>query len=162
MLYHRRIAAVTAVSLMAAGIAVIPALATPGSGFAPSPLALGHFGTMDIKATKDGKWDLFLKTKDLTDIGVDRLSVTPGGYSGWHSHAGPTFVTVTSGEITWYDGADCSWRVYHTGDSFVEGAQRPHFVANRGDVGATFVAVQIRPTGTAGRVDESAPENCSI
>lgn len=160
---HRIIIAASTLSLVVAGgIALDPLWATPGFNFAPSPLSVAQYPALDVKAVKDQKWDLLLKTKDDTDIGVDVLTVQVGGYSGWHSHAGPTFITIKTGQITWYDQADCSARVYGPGDSFIEKAQRPHFVKNTGSEVATFVAVQMRPEGAPGRVDELAPTTCTI
>jgi quercetin dioxygenase-like cupin family protein len=138
----------------------VPVLATPGSGFGPTPLSKAAFGPLDIKADKTGKWDLFLKTKGTTDIGVDELSVAPGGFSGWHSHAGPTIVTVTSGSIVWHDSFDCSRTTYHAGQGFVEPANHAHYVENASEQAATFIAIQMRPTGSPGRVDEPKPAKC--
>ena len=58
----------------------------------------GHFNTLNVNTSKDktDKWGLILKTLDDTDIGADRLTVTAGGFSGWHSHPAPVFVTVFS------------------------------------------------------------------
>ena len=94
--------------LLASVFATTPALATPGSGFVPSGIVNGHFGSLDVKTESDktDKWGMILKTKDETDMGVDRLSVAAGGFSGWHAHPGPVFVTVLSGTIIWYDGSD--------------------------------------------------------
>lgn len=135
-----------------------PALATPGSDFGPPvTVSLGHYGELDVKAVKTDHWDLFLKTKDNTDVGVDLLVVKPGGQSGWHTHAGPTLVTVTRGSITWQDGVDCSVRTYSAGQSFIERANHPHLVRfgsspPDGD-NAEFVAIQMRPEGTGGRIN---------
>lgn len=140
------------------------ALATPGSGFSNTPYPVGHFGPLDVKADKTEKWDLLLKTKDNTDIGVDRLSIAPGGQSGWHSHTGPVFVTVTVGSIVRYDGSDarCPVTTYRVGHTFVEDPNLVHLIRNASDTApAEFVAVQIRPEGAAGRVDAPQPANFS-
>lgn len=145
---------------LASGVAV----ATPGSGFSNTPYPVGHFGTLDVKADKDNKWDLFLKTKDNTDIGVDRLSVAPGGQSGWHSHAGPVFVTVTVGSIVRYDGSDarCPSTTYRVGHTFVEDPNLTHLIRNASDSQpAEFVAIQMRPEGSAGRIDQPQPAHCN-
>lgn len=138
----------------------VPAIATPGSGFAPSPLSVGSLPETMAKADKDGTWDLALKTKDTSTVGVDNLTVQPGGYSGWHKHAGITVVTVTSGQINWVNGA-CESKTYSVGDTFVEPANSVHFVRNPYGNTATLVAVQMRPEGTPGRLDAPAP-GCSV
>ena len=155
-----RIAAGTA--FIASSVLVVPALATPGSGFSPNPQSLGSFDDMDVKADKTGKWDLMLKTKDVTHVGVDKLTIQPGGYSGWHTHTGATFITVTSGVVVRYDGERCSTTTYTAGQGFIEPANSVHQIVNASGAVATFVAVQMRPHGTPGRVDAPAPTACNF
>lgn len=145
----------------ASSLIVLPALATPGSGFTRAIVSQGLFGELQVKAEKTDKWDLMLKTKGATDIGVDRLTVIPGGQSGWHSHAGPTLVTVTVGQIAWIDAATCTVRTYHAGDGFVEPAGGVHLVRNTTTATAEFVAIQMRPQGAEGRIDAPQPSNCN-
>lgn len=150
---------VAAATIAAATLAaVVPALATPGSGFVPTPLSLGVMDAQNLKADKTDKWDLFLLTKAPSAVGVDNLVVQPGGFSGWHTHAGVTFVTVKSGSVIWTDGVACSATTYGAGSSFVEPANHLHNVRSVG--GAELIAVQMRPPGTAGRIDASAPTRC--
>ena len=160
--YRNQLVAAAA-TLVAAAIIVVPALATPSSGgFGPVlHLSLGDFGPLDVKADKIDKWDLLLKTKDDTDIGVDKLTILAGGQSGWHTHAGPTFVTVTVGQIVWYDGANslCPSTTYRVGDSFVEPANHVHLVRNASGATAEFIAIQIRPHDAPGRIDAPQPKS---
>lgn len=148
-------------AIIGAGIiAASVASATAGSGFSGTQLALGHFGTINVKADKDGTWDLFLKTKDRTDIGMDRLTIAAGGYSGWHSHRGPVFVTVKSGSIvrSSISATSCAVTTYHQGETFIEDAGVVHAVANASaSEPAELIAMQMRPEGTPGRVDAPAP-----
>ena len=147
-----------------------PASATPGSGFAPSPIVNGNFGTLNVNTSGDktDKWGLHVKTLDDTDMGVDRLSVQPGGFSGWHAHPGPVFVTVTQGSVIWYDGSDplCTARTYSAGESFIENAYRVHNVQNAsGSAAAEYVAMTIKPAGFVGpafRLDRAEPNNCDF
>lgn len=167
----KQVAAMTGIAvtaMVASAVIGVPAIATPGSGFSPGPIVNGHFGTLHVNTpdAKTGKWGLNLKTLDDTDIGADRLTIAPGGYSGWHAHPGPVFITVTQGSVTWYDGGDplCTSRTYSTGQSFVEGAYRVHNVINASNsAGAEYVAIVIRPEGFAGpafRLDRTEPNNC--
>lgn len=139
-----------------------PAWATGGSGFTPAPIVTGHYGSLDVKASKVEKWDMFLKTKDDSDVGADRLTVQPGGYSGWHSHPAPVFITVTQGEIQWYDGGNplCTWQTYHAGQSFIEQAYRIHQIRNVAGAAAEFIGIRISPAGVGFRIDENKPTNC--
>ena len=146
--------------IVAATVFVLPAYATPGSGFSGVRQSLAPFTDLDVKADKTGKWDLKLMTKDITDVGVDKVTIQPSGYSGWHTHTGVVFVTVTSGQITEYDGERCSTTTYNAGEGFVEPPNHVMQVANRTGSVATIVAVQMRPTGSLGRVDADAPSAC--
>lgn len=153
---------IAAIGLTAAALfSGIPAFATPGSGFSVIRASVGTFGEIDAKADKTEKWDLFLKTKDRSTIGVDLITVSTGGYSGWHTHAGITLVTVKTGQVSVTDSADCSVKVYQAGEGFVDGANHSHNVANPYGLTAELVAVQMRPFGTPGRIDAPAPANCT-
>ncbi len=110
---------------------------------------------------------MILKTLDSTDIGVDRLTVQPQGYSGWHAHPSPVFVTVTQGTIQWYDDALCTPHTYTVGDSFIETPYRAHDVRNPAAPGgqvAEFIAVVIKPDGFVGpafRLNRDEPSSCN-
>lgn len=150
------------IAVAASAVVMTPALATPGSGFAPTPISNGHYAALDVKGEKVEHWDLLIKSKDDTDVAVDRLVVQPGGYSGWHAHPAPIFVTVISGEIQWSDSLLCSPRTYRTGDAFIEPAFRPHMVRNTTGAVAEFTAVRLAPTGVPVRIDAPQPNNCSF
>lgn len=155
-------------ALLASAFLVAPALATPPTGFGPpSVIVNGHFGTLDEKTAgeKTDKWGLLIKTKGDTDVGSDRLTVQPGGFSGWHAHPAPVFVTVTQGNIIWYDGSDplCTPRNYAAGDSFIEHAYRIHNVKNAStSATAEFIAIRMNPTGVGFRINKDQPNNCSF
>jgi quercetin dioxygenase-like cupin family protein len=145
---------------LAAALTVGPVLATPGSGFAPNPIVTGKFGPLMTISHKDPRWptwDLLFKTKDDTDLGVDVLTIQPGGYSGWHSHAGPIYVTVKTGAVRWYNGETCSFQTFNAGDSYIEESHQVHLVENAYDGVTTLVAVAPRPHGAPGRLDAPEP-----
>ena len=168
MTHLRTLSIAGAAALVASSLSIAPAIATPGSGFAPSPIVNGHFGTLNENTAGDktGKWGLILKTLDSTDIGADRLTVQPQGVSGWHAHPSPVFVTVTQGTIEWYDDALCAAHTYTVGESFIEAPYRAHNVRNPAAPGgqvAEFVAVVIKPAGFVGasfRLDRDEPSSC--
>ena len=167
MLAARTLSTGAAVALMISTLCVSPALATPGSGFTPAAIVNGHFGTLNVNTSKDktDKWGLHLKTLDDTDIGADRLTVTAGGFSGWHAHPGPVFVTVLQGSIVWFNGSDplCRGTTYNAQDSFIEDAYVIHNATSAG--GAEFVAIVIKPEGFVGpafRLDRAKPNNCNF
>jgi quercetin dioxygenase-like cupin family protein len=154
----------TAAIFGAATLTAMQAWATPASGFVAAPVASGDFRSpLDVKADKLEHWDLLMKTKTGTLTGINRVTVQPGGYSGWHSHPIPIFLTVTAGEIQWFDGSDpiCGWKTYRAGDSFIEPANRIHNVRNATGSNAEFYAVRFNPAGITFFIDASKPNNCS-
>jgi quercetin dioxygenase-like cupin family protein len=159
-----------AVALISSPFGLSPTQATPGFGFQPSPVVNGHYGLLQVNTAGDktGKWGLILKTLDETDMGVDRLSIQPGGYSGWHAHPGPVFVTVTQGSVIWYDGSDplCTGQTYTTGESFIESPYVVHNSKNASDsASAEYIATTIKPAGFVGpafRLDRMQPNNCNF
>lgn len=150
-----------------------PAFATQGSGFHPSGVVLGHFGsvhldTSNLARDKDLKWSMVLRTSDDTDVGVDRVSMDPGGFTGWHAHPSAVFVTVTVGSIVWSDGSNpvCPSHTYSAGQSFIEDAYIIHNVRNASNSSpAEFIGTHINPTGTSGPnfvLDRPEPNNCKF
>lgn len=147
--------------------AMIPsgaANATPATGFTAIQQWKGDFGELNVKGEKTGKWDLKLTTKDDSDVHVVRNSIAIGGQSGWHTHPGPSLITVTVGEITAYDSHDplCSPKVYRAGEGFVDSGDHAHLIRNESGAPAETVAVQFLPDGAARRQDEEAPGTCNF
>ena len=171
MHYQRRIIAhAAAAGLIASAVIIAPTFATPGNNFGVSSVANGQFGKIheNTAGGKTGKWGMTLKTLDDTDVGADRLTVQPQGFSGWHSHPSPVFVIVTQGTIEWVDSLLCSPRTLTVGQTLIESTGRVHNVRNPAAAGgqvAEFIAVRIKPTSVVGpafRIDEPLPSNCSF
>lgn len=158
---QHRIALATAGAIVAATAAIVtPALATPARDFTRTEVSTGLLEEAEARARTD-KWEVRVRTKDDTTLGLDRLEITNDGHSGWHTHAGITMVTVIAGEVVWYDGnnAACPSQIYRVGDSFIEPANSIHLVRTTGGA-ATFTAVQLRPEGAPGRIDAAQPAGC--
>jgi len=140
-------------------IALRIAWATPGQDitFAPTvgPVVMDDIDTW----SETDAHEVEIKTKGLSDVYVTTITIKPGGFSGWHSHPGPSFIAVKSGELTLYD--DCVDPtipyVYPAGTGLVEHAECVHNVANEADTDLVFVVVQIVPLGAPRRIDEPAP-----
>ena len=62
------------------------------------------------------------KTAPAIDVEVDTHDYDPLGSTGWHKHPGPVYITVTSGQLTFYEFDDptCSPHVYSRGQGFVD------------------------------------------
>jgi quercetin dioxygenase-like cupin family protein len=151
-------------------ILAIPASATPASGFTAVQQWKGVYPAFSVntasdrKADKDDKWDAKLMTKDVSDIYVTRNSIAANGQSGWHSHPGPSLITVTIGTIKAYESTDpaCSPTTYHAGQGFVDYGDHAHLLRNESGAVAETVAVQFLPTGSTRRIDEPKPTNCNF
>lgn len=158
---HRNQLAAAGAILAASAAIVAPALATPARDFVRTELSTGLLEEVEVRARNSDKWEVRVRTEEDTTLGLDRLAITDDGHSGWHTHAGITMVTVIAGEVVWYDGNNpaCPSKIYRVGESFVEPANSIHLVRTTGGT-ATFTAVQMRPAGTAGRLDADQPAGC--
>ena len=138
-------------------------LATPQSGFTSTIVGPTRFDEIDLK-THLGDHKVMLKTNGLSDIYVVTNKVAAlGGNSGWHTHPGPSIVSVKSGVATVYDGDDpnCTPHYYSPGMGFVDpGDGHVHLVRNEGTVELELVAFQIVPLGAQRRIDVPAPGYC--
>ncbi len=151
-------------------IVVAPARATPSCGMPPPLiLALGHYpsGLLNLMCNEFDSygWNLKMMVKGDSDVYVIQNTFPPGAHSGWHTHPGPSLITVTAGELTVYEAADptCTAHVYKAGESFTDiGCGDVHLVRNEGNVCAVNIVVQIIPKGAPRRIDEPAPANCPV
>jgi quercetin dioxygenase-like cupin family protein len=158
-------AAIATVSalVLAAALIVVPALATPQTGLTAEQVAKGRFGEINVKTHNFPPHKVKLKTRGDSDVYVIRNTFDPGGSSGWHTHPGPSLITVTKGEITAYEGDDpnCRPTVYRAGEGFVDpGDGHVHLLRNETTAPAETVAVQILPKDAARRIDAADPGNC--
>lgn len=147
--------------------------ATPAVGFVGTTLAVGRFGPINLSNVyvppdypekhKNGIWLSVQKTKGASDLYVQSNVWQPGGSTGWHTHPGASFIIVTAGAVTGYEGNDpnCKPHVYTTGTGFVDpGGDHVHNLRNEGSVEAQTIAVQLIPAGTTRRIDAPDPGFC--
>ena len=150
------------VGLVGLAVYAANALATPGQGFTAVQQLKGVFGEIDVKAETD-RHELELKTKGISDVYVTRNAIAPRRHSGWHTHPGPSLITVTMGEIMAYDGDDPTRTPthYRAGEGFVDpGGGHVHLLRNETDAPAETVAVQILPRDATRRIGAPAPGDC--
>ena len=136
--------------------------ATTGSGITTTQIVQGNFGDIHVKTNFDGH-KVDIDTKGDSDLYVVSNVIVPGGNTGWHTHPGPSLITVKSGTITAYEGDDptCSPTVYTAGQGFVDpGDGHVHILRNEGTVPAETIAVQLVLDGGTRRIDTPAPGNC--
>jgi len=114
------------------------ALATTGTGISTNIISVGSLDQIHLKSNIDGH-KVEIATKGTSDLYVVDNVIAPGGNTGWHSHPGPSLVTVKAGTITQYEGDDpsCTPEVFTAGQSFVDpGGDHVHILRNEGTVPA--------------------------
>src|SRR5580765_5531206 len=162
---------VWAILIVAAAAAVFggTVLATPPTGFTSATLAKAQLDELKIMGHSNADhWKVKLKTKGLSDMYVQSNVWSAGGSSGWHTHPGPSLITVTAGAVTVYDGDDptCTPHVYSANgtNSFVDvGGGDVHLVRDESGAVAKTVVVQLIPKAATRRIDVTpAPGNFSF
>jgi quercetin dioxygenase-like cupin family protein len=143
----------------------VPAVANPGCGVTTvnllDPITAGNFPAGSLKLMcneiRDFGWKFKMDVKGDSDLYISELIFTPGAQSGWHSHPGPSLVTVIKGTLTVYHD-DCTFETYTAGESFTDlGCGDIHNVRNEGATEAIDVAVQIVPHGALRRIEADDP-----
>ena len=137
-------------------------LASPSSGFKSTIAGPTLFDDVDVETDTD-TLKVMIKTQGSSDVYIVTNGVIPGGHSGWHTHPGPSLVSVIYGTATYYDGDDptCTPHVVPAGQGFVDrGGGHVHLVKNDGNEVLELIAFQIIPEGAATRIDVPAPGNC--
>ena len=152
-------------------------LATPATvpAFSGTTLAKATYGEISSHVhTIPASWQERIDTRGASDLYVQQNTWDPGlcggcmPSTGWHTHPGPSFIIVTQGSVTVYDGDDptCTPHVYtaNTPDNaFVDpGGGHVHLIRNETGSVARAVAVQLIPANAGRRDDAADPGNCSF
>jgi quercetin dioxygenase-like cupin family protein len=107
-----------------------------------------------------------LIARNPSDLYIVTNTVLPGGFSGWHTHPGPSVVLVKSGTATVYEGDDpsCAPLIVPAGGSFIDaGGTHVHMVRNESATQTLVtLAFQVMPAGAARRIDAPSPGNCAF
>lgn len=158
----------TSAALVASAVGIVPARATPPVGatveLLGGPIAFEPFDVNISPIDRKEKWDLKLSSRSDSDIYVLRNTLAPGGHLGWHSHPGPTMVSVIQGSVLLYDGTDplCTFKRYDAGEGFTEvSREHVHLLRNASTAApAQVIAYHMLPEGQPRRIDEQKPTNC--
>jgi len=99
------------------------------------------------------------------DMVFQVLTIQPGGFTGWHTHPGPTFVAVAQGEGSMYraGATGCTPTKYAAGSGFLQHSTEVHNMRNEGSTALVLHAFYLLPPGTADaaiRVDQPQAANC--
>ena len=154
----RKLSLLAAVTLLALAASVAVTMASPPSGVTPTVLARGTYDAFKVKSSPNSPVDFKAKAKSPIDMVVRRHDYGVGATTGWHSHPGPVFITVTQGQLTYYEYDDqaCTPHVVSAGHGFVDNGSG-HIVRNESGQPAQDVSVIIAPVGGAFRGELDAP-----
>ncbi len=125
------------------------------------PVTAGFFpdGLLRLMCNEalDFGWKFKMNVKGDSDLYVTKHTFQPGGQTGWHTHPGPSLITVIEGTLTVYHD-DCAFETFTAGESFTDiGCGDIHNVRNEGATEAIDVAVQIVPAGQLRRIEADDP-----
>lgn len=140
-----------ALSLPAFLVATVPAsILAPTTAFATPP-----FNTEAVVISQ--------ATVDGIDYITRRITIQPGGSTGWHYHDGQVFGVVREGALT-RTMADCTDVVDPTGAPVTEasGPDHVHNGRNLGPVPVVLWVDHIQPAGAPLSVDVPPPPGCPI
>lgn len=148
----------SAMALLSLAAFVAIAKAEPPSGVTPTVLARGTYDAFEVRSDQHGPIDFKAEAKAPVDIVVRRHDYEPRSTTGWHSHPGPIFITVTEGALTYYERDDptCTPHTVSAGQGFLDDGHG-HVVRNETDQPAQDVSVITAPVGGAFRTDLDAP-----
>ena len=136
---------------------------SPASGVTPTWLARGAYEPFKVKA-EDQSLGFQVKARNPIDVVVRQHDYLPQSSTGWHTHPGPVFITVTKGTLTFYEHDDptCTPHVVSAGEiypevgGYVDTGHR-HIGRNETDEPAQDVTVIVAPPGEAVRGELDAP-----
>jgi quercetin dioxygenase-like cupin family protein len=162
----RRITLVIVVLAVLLAFAVGTALGTPAS-MAPTLTAETARGPLVDRPLhvnmqfEDPRSRVKLQTKGPIEVAVQRIVAKPGATFGWHSHPGPTIVTVLSGTLSFYHAEDCTTEIEYTANqSFSNLPDEIHLARNEGSVDLVIYAsyfVPLRTPVVGLRIDQPSP-----
>lgn len=167
---------VLALAAIGAAVYVGTVLATPGSGFGGHTLATATYGDIfsHVHSKIPAQWNELIKTEGRSDLYVQENTWDPATCNGcipttgWHTHPGPSFVIVTQGSVTTYEGDDpsCTPHVYTANtdhNAFIDpGGGHVHNIRDETGQIAKTIAVQLIPAGATRRQDAPDPGNCNF
>jgi quercetin dioxygenase-like cupin family protein len=131
--------------------------ATSGSGVTLELLASGNLREPMRVKIKEGSNN----TLDVFVLQTYKITIAPGGTTGWHQHGGPHLIVVASGTLSYYKGDDptCTGVNYPAGTSILDPGYTTHLARNEGAVDVVNYVTQMLPPLGLFRIDIPAPGN---
>lgn len=147
-----RIVAASAAVVGLSGVAV--AVASPPSGLERVDVSRARIGEARTVELRPGG-----------DVAVQKVTIAPGGSSGWHAHHDAGMVLVDKGTLTNYGlhGAPCEPVAVVAGQTYGFGAdpEHAHLARNEGEevLELTFVTFNVPPDQKP-RIEAERPAEC--
>ena len=137
----------------------ISASASPPKGVSAEILTRGAYEPFKVKTDHASPIDFQAIARSEFDIVVREHTYEPHGYTGWHKHPGPVFITVTQGALTFYahDDPTCTPTVVRKGEGYVDDGHG-HIGVNQSDEPAMDLSVILAPVGGPFRDELPLPE----
>jgi quercetin dioxygenase-like cupin family protein len=102
-----------------------------------------------------------LQTRGPIELAYQRIVAAPGATFGWHTHPGPTLVTILRGTMSFYHAEDCTEEIqYGPGTSFSNLPDEVHLARNEGTEELVVYAVYFVPVNSPPlplRIDQPSP-----
>lgn len=149
------VAALAAAALLAAAVTIT--MASLPSGVTPTLLARGTYDAFKVMS-QQGPGMFKADAKAPIDLVVRRHDYAIDGSTGWHAHPYPVFVTVITGQVTFYEHDDptCTPVVVSAGEGYVDSGHG-HIGRNESGQPATDISVIMAPVGAPFRTELDAP-----
>ena len=106
-------------------------------------------------------WHVEVKSKPGFDLAVQSIVFEPGTHSGWHSHPGPVFILVKTGEMTFYESHDplCQPIRRKAGEGFLDVGDHAHIARNETAQPAENIVMYLAPPGATLRARRAFPRD---
>jgi quercetin dioxygenase-like cupin family protein len=147
------VAAILGVIAMAVSVGTV--LATSGSGITREDFSVATLAPFHLQQK-----DFHIRSDNETDVVMRKATIAEDGHSGWHTHPGPTIVTVAQGQVrfTRYTKNGCVEHVAGPGEGFVEPGNEVHIAENVG-TGDAVLYVTFLNVPVGGATADSSPED---
>lgn len=138
--------------------------ANPAVGVVATLVGRGTYKKFQIVAnpldptTGQSTMEYAAQAQPAIDMIVQTHNYVPGASTGWHTHPGPVYITVTQGALAFYEVDDptCSPHVVTAGQGYLD-TGHGHIGLNQTGNPAQDVTVAVAPVGAAFRTELPAP-----